>query len=129
MRIDRLELENFRCFSRYEIALAPRFTLLIGDNGSGKTAMLDALAVAAGSSVLGATTEGVAARNIQRDDARLAIRIVGQSIAPEQQGRTVVTAEGEVAARRIRWGRSLASREGRTNRQDARSIRDIARDL
>src|SRR5579883_2256488 len=64
MRIDRLELENFRCFSRYEIALAPRFTLLIGDNGSGKTAMLDALAVAAGSFFLGARTDGVEARNI-----------------------------------------------------------------
>lgn len=43
MRIDRLTLTDFRCFAEYEISLSPRFTLLIGDNGSGKTALLDAL--------------------------------------------------------------------------------------
>jgi len=43
MRINKLELSNFRCFEQYELELADRFTLLIGDNGSGKTAILDAL--------------------------------------------------------------------------------------
>ncbi|WP_367156140.1 AAA family ATPase [Methylomonas sp. HYX-M1] len=43
MRITNLQLEGFRCFERYEINLSNRFTLLIGDNGSGKTAVLDAL--------------------------------------------------------------------------------------
>ncbi len=129
MRIDRLKLENFRCFSRYDIELAPRFTLLIGDNGSGKTALLDALAVAAGSFFLGVSMEGVEARNIHQDDVRLEIVWLRRSFSREEHGATVVTAEGEVAGRAIRWGRSLASRKGRTNRQDARSVRDIAEGL
>jgi predicted ATP-binding protein involved in virulence len=48
MRIDRLEIENFKCFVKQTITLHPQFTLFVGDNGSGKTSVLDALAVAAG---------------------------------------------------------------------------------
>ncbi len=48
MRIDRLEIENFKKFAKLALDLHPQFTLLVGDNGSGKTSLLDALAVAAG---------------------------------------------------------------------------------
>ena len=44
MKINKLELLNFRCFKEYKLVLSDHFTLLIGDNGSGKTAVLDALA-------------------------------------------------------------------------------------
>ncbi len=46
MLIHNLELRNFLCFDHYSLSLAVRFTVLIGDNGSGKSAVLDALAVA-----------------------------------------------------------------------------------
>jgi predicted ATP-binding protein involved in virulence len=45
-RIDRLTLKNFRCFEEKTIDFHPRFNVLIGDNGSGKTAVLRGLAVA-----------------------------------------------------------------------------------
>ena len=48
MRIDRLELHNFKKFASLDLELHPRFTLLIGENGAGKTSVLDALAVALG---------------------------------------------------------------------------------
>jgi predicted ATP-binding protein involved in virulence len=48
MRIDRLELRNFKKFAAFDLSLHPQFTLLIGDNGAGKTSVLDALAVALG---------------------------------------------------------------------------------
>jgi recombinational DNA repair ATPase RecF len=47
MRIDRLEIENFKKFAKQSFDLNPHFTLLVGDNGSGKTSVLDALAIAA----------------------------------------------------------------------------------
>ena len=47
MVIRHLHLENFKRFADFELALHPRFTLLAGDNGSGKTSILDALAAAA----------------------------------------------------------------------------------
>ena len=48
MRIDRIRIRNFKCFDEKRLELNPRFTLLVGDNGAGKTSVLDALAVAAG---------------------------------------------------------------------------------
>jgi recombinational DNA repair ATPase RecF len=48
MRIDRLKIRNFKQFSDYALDLHPKFTLLVGDNGTGKTSLLDALAIAAG---------------------------------------------------------------------------------
>lgn len=48
MRIDRLELRNFKKFAAFDLNLHPQFTLLIGENGSGKTTVLDALAVTLG---------------------------------------------------------------------------------
>ncbi len=48
MRIDRLELRNFKKFAALDLSVHRQFTLLIGENGSGKTSVLDALAVALG---------------------------------------------------------------------------------
>lgn len=45
MRIDRLTLQNFRKFKELTLDLHPQFTLLVGGNGSGKTTILDALAI------------------------------------------------------------------------------------
>lgn len=53
MRITTLELENFRCFEQMKLELHPEFTLLVGINGSGKTAVLEALAIVVSSWLLG----------------------------------------------------------------------------
>ncbi|MDX1934145.1 MAG: AAA family ATPase [Capsulimonadales bacterium] len=45
MQIDQLTVRNFRCFDKKEVALRPGFNVLIGDNGSGKTAILEAIGV------------------------------------------------------------------------------------
>lgn len=46
MRLKKIELENFRCYERLSLDLHPRLTVLVGKNGAGKTAILDALAIA-----------------------------------------------------------------------------------
>ena len=48
MKIERIHLKNFKLFEEFELRLHPEFTLLIGENGSGKTSILDALAIACG---------------------------------------------------------------------------------
>ena len=42
-RLEKLELSNFRRFEHLEVNLHPRLTVFIGDNGSGKTSILDAI--------------------------------------------------------------------------------------
>jgi predicted ATP-binding protein involved in virulence len=46
MRIDWVRLENFHGFKDQTIPLNESFTVLVGDNRSGKTAVLDGIAVA-----------------------------------------------------------------------------------
>jgi predicted ATP-binding protein involved in virulence len=43
-RITRLLLKNYRCFEAREVSFGPGFNVLIGRNGAGKTAVLDAVA-------------------------------------------------------------------------------------
>ena len=48
MQLRRVSLENFRAKQTAELKLGSRLTLLMGENGSGKTTCLDAVAVALG---------------------------------------------------------------------------------
>jgi predicted ATP-binding protein involved in virulence len=41
-RLDKLELENFRCFSMIKIQLHEKLTVIVALNGGGKTTVLDA---------------------------------------------------------------------------------------
>lgn len=41
-RIDKLTLENFRCFSKLDVEFHEQLTVLVAPNGGGKTALLDA---------------------------------------------------------------------------------------
>ena len=45
MHIERIELQGFRCFgpARTTVALGPELVALVGDNGTGKTALMQAL--------------------------------------------------------------------------------------
>src|SRR5207253_9238385 len=45
MRLNKITLNNFRSFECLEVDLHPRLTVLVGNNGAGKTAILDAIAV------------------------------------------------------------------------------------
>ena len=45
MRLKKIRLENFRCYESLTLDLHPRLTVLVGKNGAGKTAILDALAI------------------------------------------------------------------------------------
>ena len=44
MRLKRITLNNFRCFEHLPLDLHPRLTVLVGENGAGKTALLDGIA-------------------------------------------------------------------------------------
>lgn len=129
MRIDRITLENFRLFPRREFAFHPQVNLLVGANGSGKTSVLDALAVAAGAWLLGLRTPEkrhirAAEIRIQPVAARNGANGHGQRFTWEAQYPCSVEASGEVMGRALEWRRSLNSREGRTTSVDAREIKE-----
>ncbi len=106
MRIKKLELHNFRCFKEYELELAERFTLLIGDNGSGKTAILDALAISAGGFLINIPEiKSEDKPVILVDDMRVSFHIMGQSITRERVEKTSVSVTGDINNTDFKWTR------------------------
>ena len=71
MKIHRIRLKNFHCFQDREFSFGSRFNLIIGDNATGKTTLLDALSVGLGYLFLG-FPEPASPRELTIDDVRLA---------------------------------------------------------
>lgn len=46
MKLEKIILENFRCYEHLEMLLHPKITVLAANNGQGKTAILDAIRIA-----------------------------------------------------------------------------------
>lgn len=97
MKLNRLKLHNFRSFELLELDLGDRLTLLIGDNGSGKTSILDSIAVGFGAmSTLLPKVKGI---SFKKSD----IRQIGDKKAPYVQ----VTLKSNSG---IAWSRTERSR-------------------
>lgn len=45
MRIDNIQIKNYRKFEKIVIDFNPRMNVIIGNNGVGKTSILDALSL------------------------------------------------------------------------------------
>lgn len=125
LRIDRLTLHNFRCFAECTIDLHPELTVLVAENGRGKTALLDALGIALGTFV-DALTGLQRFHNLDRSDIR---RIRGEDGAMRPDLPTQFIADGYVSEQTIRWSRSLNgdSSSARTSGKDAKDILKAAR--
>ncbi len=82
MRIDKVILNNFRCFEQLEVTFHPQMTVLIAPNGAGKTTILDAVRIALWPFVKGFDLGSQTGKSatIQIDDVRL--RPVEQDMEP-----------------------------------------------
>lgn len=77
VHIKTLSAQNFRCFKDLQISFQPGFNLLIGNNMSGKTAVLDALRICLSKFVRAFTEDEL---TIEKDQVRLTSVEVGDSI-------------------------------------------------
>jgi predicted ATP-binding protein involved in virulence len=124
MRIDSLLLENFKGFRRRELTFHPQFNLVVGENGTGKTSLLDALAVAVGSWFLGVS--GVDTRHIYPYEVRLQAFPSEAGTHWEGQYPCCIEASGSISHERYLWRRSLNGPGGRTTRIGAAGIKKLA---
>lgn len=128
MRVDHLRVKNFKGFKERAFEF-PRsatgsgsFHLIVGQNGEGKTSLLDALAVAAGAWLLG--IRGYDSRHIREEDIRVCVQVFGDTEREEKYLPVEVEASGLVLGRELSWKRSLLSHK--TTSKDAKKIKALA---
>ena len=120
MHIDRLTVSNFKKFDEETFEFHRQFTLLVGDNGAGKTAVLDALRVGVGAYLLGIPHSR--APSIKREYVRRETRRNGEFSTFELITPCAVGCEGRVHLSDLCWNRELTSPYGRTNWVGARAL-------
>lgn len=107
MRIDELHLTNFRCFDKTVIRFEPGFNIFIGDNATGKTAILDALSIGTGALVMG--FDGIRSKPVRDKDIRGIFFEHANLITQEHQFPVVVRCIGQVNEKKMTWHRTRTS--------------------
>lgn len=93
MQIDYLKVTNFKLFAEHEFRFHPEFNLVVGTNGSGKTSLLNALAVALG----GWAHAYIKDRNNRRSILDTEIREVQQDKRFDRSKSVAIEAQGKAA--------------------------------
>lgn len=123
MFFKEVQIQNYKAIRNMELQFSPGVNVLIGDNGAGKTSVLDALAVALGGFLSGVS--GVSVSGIQKEDIRIETkRVAGASAAIEYRTPTVIECKAELAGKNFSWTRSRDSET--SNSKTKLSNRQIA---
>lgn len=125
MRIDHLTITNYNGFDSREFVFNPNFNLLVGDNATGKTSVLDALSVAVGTWFLGirgyAYPPGITAQEVH-----VVAHPYQDVYSFEKQFPSRIEAQGLVMENALSWARELSREGGRTRSLNAKGISDAA---
>lgn len=125
MRLDRLNLRNYRQFESIEITFDPHLTVLAGINGAGKTSILQAASVALGTFLVGFDT--LRGQGISQQDVHRICHELGEDVDVQEQYPVVVEAGGECGGRQVRWARVLTHRRGRLSLGQSRELLEMSR--
>lgn len=112
MKISHITLQNFRRYEAARFHFHEQFTVLIGNNGRGKTTVLDALAMMLNTYFQGSrlTTGG---GTIRKDDARLIYTEKQGQVFRESQEKVSLEATAMVSGASVSWQRDIGDRGGK----------------
>ncbi|MCK7411602.1 MULTISPECIES: AAA family ATPase [Enterobacteriaceae] len=126
MKINTLAVQNFRCYHEKSFRFHPSVNLIVGQNATGKTALLDAVSVAIASWLLGFKKKNDK-KGIELSDATLSF--VEKEGEPQftESWPVIVTATGVVENENVTWERSKASQGGNTRYGNASELIALAK--
>jgi predicted ATP-binding protein involved in virulence len=117
LRVDHLHLHNFRCFSECALNLHENLTVLVAENGQGKTAILDSLGNAL-EVFVDALTDARQYHGLKLTDVRL---VQGDDGAMNPSLPTGFRANGPVGGELIEWSREIRT-YGRLSRASSKDL-------
>lgn len=125
MKINKIRIRNFKGFEDRHFSFNDRFTVLIGDNGAGKSTVLDALAFSLGTFFLG--VDGVSTYAIKQTDKR---RLFVSPNSYEIQVPFRIDVDHVLEGKSYRWFRDTDKASGgSTSYKDAGELIGRARQL
>jgi len=106
IKINSLELENFRLFEKEEIQFKTDFTVLIGDNGSAKTSILEAVAISLSEFLRKFDIiKRLDLRIITKNDVRLKGHVLGDEYRFEEQYPVSVGGSYNFGTNEYKWAK------------------------
>ena len=131
MYLNQALIHNYRAIESIELHFKPGINILIGNNGVGKTSILEAIAVSLGGFLGGIT--GVSAKGIQQSDIRLAAKPVAGASAQKHYCTPVeldcTTEYNNITSRWIRYREDENGKAKTKTRIISNSIVKYARNL
>lgn len=128
MYLEKLKLHNFRCYEKLEIDFNRQLTVLVGKNGSGKTTVLEAIAIALGTWFVGFNIVNAKGINKRTDPLRKAYQI-GATDDVQTQFPVEIEAWGKIEESEdqiLHWKRELYTPTGTMTTKDAKEIVEYA---
>ena len=131
MYVSKIRMQNFRCYTDFTMHFSPGVTVIVAENGKGKTAILDGLAINMAPYL--AAFPGIKGRNFQPNDVRMVMDV--PSNKEELQIRRMkyllpVVLETEVKAddgKAYSWKRELKTVKGKTSSVSAKFVSDYGK--
>ena len=127
LKINKLYLDNYRCFKDFTIDFDDQLTVLVATNGKGKTAILDAIAVAFGTFV---NSTGLARGSVfHRSDVQKIKARETKTNEMEEVYPLVLEANGLINNEVTHWSRELHKPKGATTTKDTKSLIQYGQDI
>ena len=123
MQIRELTLQNFRCFDQLTLEFHPNLSVIVGANGSGKTSILEGVAIAL--STMFVKMDGLSGRRIDKSQAHLKAFALGSTKDVQPQYPVTVRAVAEIGNKKLTWARSLMRSTGNTTITDAKEMVEL----
>lgn len=124
MFLKSMVLHNFRCFSDLEVHFNNRLTVIVGNNGAGKSTVLEAATIAAGT--LTSAMDGLTNYGIKKSDAHYKCFDLGSNVDVQPQFPVEITATGDIDGEEKNWSRNLNSARGRGGLASAKELTAVA---
>lgn len=112
MKLSHITLCNFRRYEAARFHFHEQFTVLIGNNGKGKTTVLDAVAMMLNTYFQGSRLS-TGGGNIGKSDARLLLTRKAEQVFREQMSTVSLMATAMVDSDAVSWQRDIGDRGGK----------------
>lgn len=121
MRLEQVVISNFKGIEECTVELEKGFNLLIGDNGYGKTSILEAISVGLGGYIAGIAD--VSARNFTKDEIRVILEKTGDgSFNRRYMTPVLVKCKAVVEEEEFEWTRKKSSIKASRSTVEPRAI-------